>query len=248
VAKYDYDLVIIGAGPGWIRSRDSGTTAGFVGGRHRKGRPGWRMSQLGCIPSKALIHQAEIAHYAEDLTKMGASVDMAGLDYSKVHQKSRDAAGKLSKGVQSLLKKNKVEYIPGTGSFVGPHEVDVDGKRVVTGAQIMIATGSRPREIPGFEFDGKKILSSTDILSLTKLPKKLVILGAGAIGMEFAYVMKRLWRGGDGGRDAGPDPPAGGCRRGGRDCQGVQAIRDQDAHRNQSEERRHQGQGNQADN
>lgn len=189
MAKYDYDLVIIGAGPGGyvagIRARQLGLSVAVI----EKDSPGGVCLNWGCIPSKALIHQAEIAHYAEDLAKMGAAVDMAGLDYSKVHQKSRDAAGKLSKGVQALLKKNKVDYIQGTATFTGPHEIDVDGKRVISGAHVMIATGSRPREIPGFEFDGKKILSSTDILSLTKLPKKLVILGAGAIGMEFAYVM-----------------------------------------------------------
>ena len=189
MANYDYDLVIVGAGPGGyvagIRASQLGLKVAVI----EKEAPGGVCLNWGCIPSKALIHQAEIAHSVDDLTKMGASVDMSGFDYSKVHKKSRDAAGKLSKGVQSLLKKNKVDYIEGTATFKGPHEVDVDGKRTVSGTNVMIATGSRSREIPGFEFDGKKILSSRDILGLTELPKKLVILGAGAIGMEFAYVM-----------------------------------------------------------
>ena len=189
MANYDYDLVVIGAGPGGyvaaIRASQLGLKAAVI----EKEAPGGVCLNWGCIPSKALIHQAEIAHSVDDLKHMGATVDMSGLDYSKVHQKSRDAANKLSKGVQSLLKKNKVEYIQGTATFTGPHEVSVDGKKTVTGTNILIATGSRSREIPGFEFDGKKVLSSRDMLGLKTLPKKLVILGAGAIGMEFAYVM-----------------------------------------------------------
>ncbi|MDA3949406.1 MAG: dihydrolipoyl dehydrogenase [Spirochaeta sp.] len=189
MAQYDYDLLVIGAGPGGyvaaIRASQLGLSAAVI----EKDAPGGVCLNWGCIPSKALIHQAEIARYAEDLTKMGASVDMSGLDYSKVHKKSRDAASKLSKGVQALLKKNKVEYISGEGKFSSAHEVLVDGEKTVTATNILIATGSRSKEIPGFEFDGKKVLSSRDILDLTTLPKKLVILGAGAIGMEFAYVM-----------------------------------------------------------
>lgn len=189
MADYDYDLVIIGAGPGGyvagIRASQLGLKAAVI----EKEAPGGVCLNWGCIPSKALIHQAEIAHYVDDLKNMGATVDMGSFDYAKVHQKSRDAAGKLSKGVQSLLKKNKVNYISGTAVLTGPHEVQVDGKKTISGKNIMIATGSRPREIPGFEFDGKKIHSSRTLLELTSLPKKLVILGAGAIGMEFAYVM-----------------------------------------------------------
>lgn len=189
MAQYDYDVLVIGAGPGGyvaaIRASQLGLKAAVI----EKEAPGGVCLNWGCIPSKALIHQAEIARYAEDLKKMGATVDMSNVDYANVHKKSRDAATKLSKGVQSLLKKNKVEYIEGTAKLTAAHEVSVDGSRTVTGENILIATGSRSREIPGFEFDGKKVLSSRDILGLTTLPKKLIILGAGAIGMEFAYVM-----------------------------------------------------------
>ena len=189
MAEYDYDLVVVGAGPGGYVAAIRATQLGQKAAVIEKEAPGGVCLNWGCIPSKSLIHQAEIARYAEDLGKMGVTVDMSSLDYSKVHKKSRDAANKLSKGVQSLLKRNKIDYIEGTATFAGPHELSVDGKKTVTGANILIATGSRPREIPGFEFDGKKILSSRDMLGLTSLPKKLVILGAGAIGMEFAYVM-----------------------------------------------------------
>ncbi len=189
MADYDYDVLVLGAGPGGyvgaIRAAQLGLKAAVI----EKEAPGGVCLNWGCIPSKALIHQAEIVRYTEDLGKIGVSVDKSGLDYSKIHKKSRDAASKLSKGVQALLKKNKIDYIEGTGTFTAAHEISVDNKKKVTGKNILIATGSRSREIPAFAFDADKVLSSRDILGMTELPKSLIILGAGAIGMEFAYVM-----------------------------------------------------------
>jgi dihydrolipoamide dehydrogenase len=189
MAEYDYDLLILGAGPGGyvaaIRASQLGLKAAIV----ERDAPGGVCLNWGCIPSKALIHQAELMHSVRELEAIGATVGLETVDYGKVHKKSRDAAGKLSKGVQALLKRNKIEYISGNGVFSGPHEITVDGKKAVTGKNILIATGSRSKEIPGFEVDGKKVLSSREILDLKELPKKLLILGAGAIGMEFAYVM-----------------------------------------------------------
>jgi dihydrolipoamide dehydrogenase len=120
---------------------------------------------------------------------MGVKVDSSALNYEKVQQKSRKAATKSGRGAAGLLKKNKVEYITGTATITGPKEVTIDGDQKLKAKNILIATGSSPREIPGFEFDEDKVLSSTGILKLTELPKSLLILGAGAIGMEFAFVM-----------------------------------------------------------
>ncbi|MFA7566649.1 MAG: dihydrolipoyl dehydrogenase [Alkalispirochaeta sp.] len=189
MAEYDYDLLVIGAGPGGYVAAIRASQLGLKSAVIEKDAPGGVCLNWGCIPSKALIHQAELMHGVDDIKKIGVTVDASGLDYSKVHKKSRDAASKLSKGVQSLLKKNKIDYIEGTGKFTSAHEVSVDGKKTVTGKNVLIATGSRSREIPAFAFDGDKVLSSRDILDMKKLPKKLIILGAGAIGMEFAYVM-----------------------------------------------------------
>ncbi|MFP4329574.1 MAG: dihydrolipoyl dehydrogenase [Alkalispirochaetaceae bacterium] len=187
--RYDYDLLIIGSGPGGyvagIRAGQLGLKVGVI----EKEAPGGVCLNWGCIPSKSLIHQAEIFHYGKNLEQMGLSLDRSQLDYKKVYQKSRDAAGTLSKGVRGLLKKNKVDYIEGEAKFLSAHELEIDGSKKLSADNIIIATGSRPREIPGFEFDEKDVLSSTGILSLQELPKRLVILGAGAIGMEFAYVM-----------------------------------------------------------
>ena len=189
MSSYDYDLVVIGAGPGGyvaaIRASQLGLKAAIV----EKDAPGGVCLNWGCIPSKALISQAELMHELKGIKEMGITVDTAGLDYAKVHAKSRQAADRLSKGVQALIKKNGIEYIKGTAVFETAHQLVVDGERRVSGRFILIATGSRPREIPGFEFDHKAVLDSTDMLSLTTLPKSLLIMGAGAIGMEFAYVM-----------------------------------------------------------
>lgn len=189
MAGYDYDLVVIGAGPGGyvgaIRAAQLGLKAAVI----EKDKPGGVCLNVGCIPSKALIHQAEVFGHGAELEKLGVKLDYTGFDYKKVHKKSRTAADKLSKGVQFLLKKNNIEYISGDARVTGKHEVTVDGKQKLSCRNIMVATGSQPRELPGFEFDEERVLSSTGILMLTELPKRLVILGAGAIGMEFAHVM-----------------------------------------------------------
>jgi dihydrolipoamide dehydrogenase len=186
---YDYDLVVIGAGPGGyvaaIRASQLGMKAAVI----EKDKPGGVCLNIGCIPSKALIHQAEIFHAAGELEGLGVKVDRSGFDYGEVFKKSRKAADMLSKGVSFLLKKNKVEYITGTAEITGPNEVSIDGSKTISGKNILVATGSRPREIPGFPFDEKKVLSSNGALMLEKLPKSIIILGGGFIGVEFAHIM-----------------------------------------------------------
>lgn len=187
--SYDYDLVVIGSGPGGYVAAIRATQLGMNAAVIEKDKPGGVCLNIGCIPSKALIHQAEIFHHGADLEAMGVTVDRSGLDYSKVFKKSRNAAQRLSKGVQALLKKNKVDYVEGTARLAGPHEVSVDGKRSISGAHILVATGSRPKVVPGFEFDEERVISSNGALMLEQLPGSLLVLGAGYIGMEFAHVM-----------------------------------------------------------
>jgi dihydrolipoamide dehydrogenase len=188
MANYDYDVVIIGSGPGGyvagIRAAQLGLKAAVI----EKNKPGGVCLNIGCIPSKALIHNASEFRSLAEMEKLGVSVDRGGFDYSKVFKKSRKAADMLSRGVQFLLKKNKVDYIEGTAKLTGEHEVTLDGGKKITGKNLIIATGSRPREIPGFEVDEKTVLTSNGALMLEKLPKRMLILGSGAIGMELAYV------------------------------------------------------------
>jgi len=184
----EYDVIIIGAGPGGyvagIRASQLGLKAVVI----EKNKPGGVCLNIGCIPSKALIHEADTFRSIADLEKMGVKVDSTSFDYSHVFKKSRKAADMLSKGVQFLLKKNKVDYVAAEATITGENEVTLSTGDKLTGKNIMIATGSRPIEIPGFEFDGEKILSSDHALMLEKLPEKAVILGAGAIGCEFSHI------------------------------------------------------------
>ena len=185
----EWDVCIVGAGPGGyvaaIRASQLGLKAVVI----EKDKPGGVCLNIGCIPSKALIHQAAIFSSAKGLADMGVTVDLKGFDYKKVYDKSRKAADKLSRGVRFLLDKNKVAMIKGEAVKIRKGEVTLNDGNVVTGKNILIATGSRPREIPGFAFDEINILSSTGALMLQKLPKSILILGAGAIGVEFAHIM-----------------------------------------------------------
>lgn len=187
-AHDDYDLIVLGAGPGGYVAAIRASQLGLKTAVVERDKPGGVCLNVGCIPSKALIEQARIFHDASVLVEMGVTVDTAGLDYRKVFLKSRSAADRLSKGVQFLLKKNNVDYIQGNARFETARSISVDGRRTITGKHVLIATGSRPAEIPGFEFDERQVISSTGALFLEALPKRIVILGAGAIGVEFSYI------------------------------------------------------------
>ena len=190
---FDYDVAFIGAGPGGytaaIRARQLGLKAVVV----EKQKPGGVCLNIGCIPSKALIDRAEKFSSLSELAEFGVKSDLSGFDYGKVHAASRAAADRLSSGVDYLLKKNGVDLVAGSARLSGGHELSValaaGGERRISAASIVVATGSRPRDVPGFEFDEDRVLSSTGALMLKKLPRRLAILGAGAIGMEFAYIM-----------------------------------------------------------
>jgi len=187
--NFEYDIVVIGSGPGGyvaaIRAAQLGKRVAVI----EKDKIGGVCLNIGCIPSKSLIHSAELYRSVPSLEALGLAIDRAGFDYSKVLQMSRKASDALSKGVAYLLKKNSVTVIAGTGELESDHEVIVNKESVVTAEAIIIATGSRPRIIDGFEFDSTTVLSSTDALLMDKLPQSMLILGAGAIGVEFAHIL-----------------------------------------------------------
>ena len=188
-----YDIAIIGAGPGGyvgaIRASQLGNKVVLI----EKDNVGGVCLNWGCIPSKALIHQAEIFNEIPLLQSMGVSIDTNKFNYAYVHKKSRNAAEKLTRGVNGLLKKNNIDLVKGTANIKTPKSIEVtqsDGsKQMIKANTIIIATGSRSKEVPGMEFDEDLVLSSTGILSLSQLPKKMIILGGGVIGIEFAYIL-----------------------------------------------------------
>ncbi len=189
---FDYDVGILGAGPGGyvaaIRAAQLGLRAAVI----EKEKPGGVCLNMGCIPSKALIHHAALFSSSFELEGIGISVDRTAFDYSKVFEASRKVADTLSKGVAYLLKKNGVTVLQGEGTLLSSREIRVEGGPKINCRAIVIATGSRPRDIPGFAFDESVVLSSTGALMLRELPKRLLILGAGAIGVEFAHLMNRF--------------------------------------------------------
>lgn len=187
--EFDFDLIIIGSGPGGYVAAIRASQLGIKTAIIEKEKLGGVCLNIGCIPSKSLVNQAEIFSHIKDLEYMGVEVNSSKLNYKNIFEKSRDAANKLSKGVESLMKKNKITVIKGTGSLTdNANTVDVDGKNY-TAKNILLATGSSPRELPGFEFDEKQVISSTGALFLQEVPKSIIILGSGAIGMEFAYTL-----------------------------------------------------------
>lgn len=183
------DIAIIGAGPGGyvaaIRAAQLGLKVAVI----EMDTPGGVCLNWGCIPSKNLIQQAEDYHVLHTLEKLGVKVDRSGLDYGVVQANSRVAASTLAGGVSGLLRKNKVKLIKGRARLAGAGQVTIEGGETLSAKNVLIATGSRPMDVKGFEFDEKQVLSSTGILDLKTLPKSLVILGGGAIGCEFAFVM-----------------------------------------------------------
>jgi dihydrolipoamide dehydrogenase len=188
---------VIGGGPGGynaaIRLGQLGLTAACV---DKRGSFGGTCLNIGCIPSKALLHASERFHEAQtDFAKLGIKAKVE-LDLPAMMAQKTKVVGELTKGVEFLFKKNKVEGIVGEGRITAPGKVDVtgaDGKtRSLTAKHIIIATGSDVAPLPGITLDEKQIVSSTGALSLASVPKKLLVVGAGVIGLELGSVWKRL--------------------------------------------------------
>ena len=185
---FDCDIVIIGAGPGGYVAAIRAAQLGLKPILIERSKVGGVCLNIGCIPSKSLVHQAGIYGSSKALTDMGLSIDNSAFDYSRVQKKSRLSADRLSKGIEYLLKKNKIELIKAEAKIESQNKVLLSDEKKITGKNILIATGSRPRELPGLSFDEKRVISSTGALMLKKLPKRMLILGSGAVGIEFAHI------------------------------------------------------------
>ncbi len=186
-----FDVVVIGSGPGGyvaaIRASQLGMKVGVV----EKAEIGGICLNWGCIPTKALLKSAQVFDYVTHAQDYGIKISGADVDFGQVIKRSRDVAGGMSKGIQFLFKKNKIEQINGFGRLKakGVVEVKDEAGKVsdVQAKHIILATGGRSRELPHIPIDGKKIIGYREAMSLPKQPKSMVIVGSGAIGVEFAY-------------------------------------------------------------
>jgi len=183
----DYDVILIGGGPGGyvaaIRAAQLGLKTALV----ERETLGGVCLNWGCIPTKALLRSAEVVRLCQQGKEFGVTCENWQVDYGAAVDRSRKVVDRLTKGVAALLKKNRVEVIAGEGALCGAREVEVRpaGTRLIA-RNIILATGARPRSLPGLEVDGEQVLTSKEALTLRAAPESIVIIGAGAVGVEFA--------------------------------------------------------------
>jgi len=188
----EFDVCVIGSGPGGyvaaIRASQLGFNTAIVEKRHLGGV----CLNIGCIPTKALLRSAEVFENIDHAGDYGINVKEYSADFGGMVKRSRNVANKMSKGVQFLMKANKIEVFEGKGVFESKEQIKVVDDKDKTKEQVkakhfIIATGARPRELPNIKIDGEMVIDSEKAMQLEKQPKKMVIIGAGAIGVEFAY-------------------------------------------------------------
>mgnify|MGYP001573774767 CR=1 FL=1 len=186
----NFDVIVLGSGPGGYVTAIRASQLGLKTAVIEKESLGGICLNWGCIPTKALLKSAQVFEYINHAEDFGITVKDANADFPNIIKRSRDVADGMSKGISYLLKKNKVEVINGFGKVKAGGKVTVTADGVSTdysGKHIIIATGARSRELPNLPQDGKKIIGYREALTLPQPPKKMVIVGSGAIGVEFAY-------------------------------------------------------------
>ena len=185
-----FDLAVLGAGPGGyvaaIRAAQLGLNTVIID----KDRLGGICLNWGCIPTKALLKNAEIFHYIKNAARYGINIPKYTIDFGTTIARSRKVANQLSKGIAFLMKKNKITHIKGEGRLISQTTLEISNGgsiEMIEADRIILATGGRPSAFPGMELDGEKIISFKEAMILNKIPKKMVIIGSGALGVEFAY-------------------------------------------------------------
>ena len=184
-----FDLVVLGGGSGGyaasLRAAQLGLSVALIEGE----KLGGTCLHKGCIPTKALLHSGEIADNTRDASHFGINAQLIGIDMVAVNAYKDGVIAKLYKGLQGLVKSRNITFVEGFGKLVGPNAVEVNGQRY-EGKNIILATGSYPRTLPGLEIDGKTIITSEEALNMTTIPARVIVLGGGVIGCEFASVWK----------------------------------------------------------
>ena len=186
-----YDVIVLGSGPGGypaaIRASQLGKKVAIV----EKESLGGICLNWGCIPTKALLKSAQVFEYAKHAADYGIEINDPKQNFEKIIKRSRGVADKMSKGIQFLMKKNKIDVVMGTGKLLAPGKMEVTAaggkKQVLEAKNIVIATGGRARQLPSLPIDGKKIIGYREAMVLPQQPKSMLVVGSGAIGSEFAY-------------------------------------------------------------
>ncbi len=185
-----FDLTVLGGGPGGyvaaIRASQLGKKVCIV----EKDKLGGICLNWGCIPTKALLKNAEVYNLIKHADTYGIEIDKIKVDFKKNVMRSRNVSSRLSKGIEFLMKKNKITHVKGTGSLISNNKIRVkkdEKEQDIYAEKIIIATGARPRSFPGMKFDGNRVISSKEALTIDSPPKDIIIIGSGAIGIEFAY-------------------------------------------------------------
>ena len=181
-----YDVIVLGSGPGGYVTAIRASQLGLKTAVIEKESLGGVCLNWGCIPTKALLKSAQVFDYLKHAEDYGLSVKQYDKDFTKVVARSRSVAEGMSKGVQFLMKKNKIDVLEGFGKLMPGKKVDVDGKQY-SADHIIIATGSRSRVLPNLPQDGKKVIGYREAMTLEKQPESMIIVGSGAIGVEFAH-------------------------------------------------------------
>jgi dihydrolipoamide dehydrogenase len=185
-----FDLVVLGGGSGGyaaaLRAAELGMTVALV----ERDKVGGTCLHRGCIPTKALLHAGEVADSARESETFGVKATFEGIDMPKVNTYKDKVVEKLYKGLSGLIKSRKIELVAGDGTLASKNTVTVGGRTLTATKAVVLATGSKPKSLPGLEIDGTQVITSDDALKLDRVPKSAVILGAGAIGCEFASAWK----------------------------------------------------------
>jgi dihydrolipoamide dehydrogenase len=184
-----FDVVILGGGSGGyacaLRSSQLGLSVALI----EENKLGGTCLHRGCIPTKALLHAGEVADSSRHSSDFGVNTQFIGIDMLAVNAYKDGVVSKLHKGLQGLVKSRNVTYIEGHGRLVSKNEVEVNGVKY-TGKNIVLATGSYPKTLPGLEIDGTQIITSEQAIAMDRVPKSVIVLGGGVIGCEFASVWK----------------------------------------------------------
>ncbi len=196
MAAREFDLLVIGGGPGGYTAAIRASQLGMKTGIIERDRLGGICLNWGCIPTKALLRNAELLQWFRKAGEWGISCDNLRFDFGAIVRRSRGVADRVSKGVEFLMKKNAIEHMPGAARLTsaGSVELMAAGKplELVRAKHIILATGARPRTLPGVAIDRQRVISSTEAMSLARQPASMIIVGGGAIGVEFAYFYNAL--------------------------------------------------------